>query len=169
MTDTGIIAWGLDKNAAHWRAHLLSDRLSGCFPCGLSHDPTLAPIRLMTGEETAKLCAAYADDKKAEKIVIMDVRGISPIADYFVICTASSAPHLRAVQNEIDERMHDEHDQNPRWRDDNYESQWLILDYSDVMVHIFHEEKRDFYRLEELWGDAKMVPWTPAPPPVRAA
>jgi ribosome-associated protein len=113
----------------------------------------------MTGEATAKLCAQYADDKKAEDIVILDVRGISTITDYFVICTASSPPHLRAVQNEIDEQMHQEHGQMPRWADRNFESQWLVLDYSDVMVHIFQQEKREFYALEELWGDAKRIPW----------
>ncbi len=111
----------------------------------------------MTGEQTAQLCAKYADDKKAEDIVIIDVQGLSPITDYFVICTASSAPHLRAIQSEIDEWMHTNHGQAPYWRDDNFDSQWLILDYSDVMVHIFLAEKREYYSLEELWGDGKPV------------
>jgi ribosome-associated protein len=123
----------------------------------------------MTGEETARLCAKYADDKKAEDIVILDVRGISPITDYFVICTASSSPHLRAVQSEIDDQMIREHDQRPRWRDTNFESEWLVLDYADVMVHIFQKEKREFYALEQLWGDAKKVEFEPEPPPVAAA
>ena len=123
----------------------------------------------MTGEETALLCAKYADDKKAEDIVILDVRGISPISDYFVICTASSPPHLRAVQHEIDDMMRQEHDQRPRWRDDNFESEWLVLDYSDVMVHVFQKEKREFYALEQLWGDAKRVPFVPEVPPTAPA
>jgi ribosome-associated protein len=111
----------------------------------------------MTGEQIAKLCAKYADDKKAEEIKILDVTGLSPITDYFVICTASSPPHLRAIQAEIDDQMIVEHEMRPRWRDTNYESQWLVLDYGDVMVHIFGREKRDFYSLEELWSDAKTV------------
>ena len=111
----------------------------------------------MTGEETAKLCAKYAEDKKAEDITILDVRGISPITDYFVICTASSAPHLRAILREVDDQMIVEHGMHPRWRDSNYDSQWLVLDYSDVMVHVFQKEKREFYALEELWSDAKKV------------
>jgi len=115
----------------------------------------------MTAEETARLCAKYADDKKAEDIVILDVSEISPIVDFFVICTASSSPHLRAVQNEIDERMHQEHGEMPRWRDDHFDSQWLVLDYTDVMVHIFQQEKRDFYALEELWSDGKRLEWQP--------
>ena len=128
-----------------------------CIPGNLRHHAR--PLITMTGEETAKLCAKYADDKKAQDIVILDVRGLSPITDYFVICTASSTPHLRAVQSEIDDMMIVEHDQRPRWRETNPESQWLLLDYSDVMVHIFTQEKRDFYSLEELWGDAKRVDW----------
>jgi ribosome-associated protein len=111
----------------------------------------------MTGEETARLCAKYADDKKAEDITILDVRGLSPITDYFVICTASSPPHLRAIQSEIDDQMIVEHGMRPRWRDTNYESQWLVLDYGDVMVHMFQQEKREFYGLEQLWSDAKKV------------
>ena len=121
----------------------------------------------MTGEQTAKLCAKYADDKKAENIVILDVSEISPICDYFVICTASSAPHLRAVRDEIDEQMKDNHGQQPRLRDDHLDSQWLVLDYSDVMIHVFQAEKREFYNLEELWGDGKIVKWSPERPPAR--
>ncbi len=113
----------------------------------------------MTAEETARLCAKYADDKKAENIVVLDVSGLSPIVDFFVFCTASSSPHLRAVQNEIDERMNDEHGQMPRWRDDHFDSGWLILDYTDVMVHIFLDERREFYSMEELWGDGKVIEW----------
>ena len=115
----------------------------------------------MTAEETARLCAQYAYDKKAEDIVILDVRDLSPIVDFFVICTASSPPHLRAVQNEIDERMHQDHGQMPRWRERNFESQWLVIDYTDVMVHVFQEEKREFYALEELWSDGKRLDWSP--------
>jgi ribosome-associated protein len=111
----------------------------------------------MEGKKLAKLCAKYADDKKAEEIVILDVTGLSPVVDYFVICTATSAPHLRAVRREIDEQMHQEHGEQVRFTDDAYESGWVILDYGDVMVHIFHQEKRDFYSLEELWGDAPIV------------
>ena len=115
----------------------------------------------MTGEDIAKLCAKYADDKKAEDIVILDVTGISTIADFFVICTASSPPHLRAIQQEIDDMFIVEHDMRPRWRDTNYESEWVILDYADVIVHVFQQEKREFYGLEELWSDGKRIDFTP--------
>ncbi len=109
--------------------------------------------------------ALYADDKKAEDIVIMDVRNLSPVTDYYVITTATSMPHLKAVRNEVRERFWLEHRRKPIASDDNMESLWLILHYGDVMVHIFHKEKRDYYALEELWGDAPRVPWEPPAPP----
>lgn len=111
----------------------------------------------MEGIEKARLCAGYADDKKAEDVVIVDLRGISPITDFFVICTASSSPHLRAVRDEVEERMREDHGIQPLVADGNSESQWLILHYGDVMVHVLQAEKREYYALEELWGEAPRV------------
>ena len=111
----------------------------------------------MTGEETAHACARFADDKKAENILILDVRGLSPVSDYFVICTASSTPHMRSVQRGVDESMTDELGVNPHWRDDGVESGWVVIDYLDVMVHVMTAEKREYYALEELWGDAQLI------------
>ncbi|MCF7788593.1 MAG: ribosome silencing factor [Prosthecobacter sp.] len=104
--------------------------------------------------EIARACALYADDKKAENIRILDLRGLSPISDYFVLVTALSTPQLRAVRDEIVERMKEEHSTPPDVKDGNFESQWIILVYGSVMVHILTPEKREFYALEELWGDA---------------
>lgn len=103
--------------------------------------------------------ATYAEDKKAEDIVIMDMRGISPVTDYYVLCTANSMPHLRAVRNELRDRFWEEQTLKPVAADENFESLWIILHYGDVMVHIFHKDRRDFYALEELWGDAPQVEW----------
>lgn len=113
----------------------------------------------------ARAAADYADNKKAEDIVILDVRGISPVTDYFVICSVSSMPQLRAVRDEIEYQFKTEHNARPLAGDRNLESLWLILHYGDVMVHVFHKEKRDFYALEDLWSDAPLVSWSPAPPP----
>ncbi len=118
--------------------------------------------------EIARACALYADDKKAENIRILDLRGLSPIADYFVLCTAMSTPQLRAVRDEIVERMKEEHQMPPTVKDGNFESQWIILVYGSVMVHILTPEKREYYALEELWGDAPELALTveaPAPEP----
>lgn len=116
----------------------------------------------MEGIDKAKLCARYADDKKAEDIVIMDLRGISPITDYFVICTANSSPHLRAVRDGVEDAMREEQGIRPLISDGDLESQWLIVHYGDVMVHVLQDEKRGFYCLEDLWGEAKRVKWKPA-------
>ncbi len=118
--------------------------------------------------ELARACALYADDKKAENIRILDLRGRSPISDYFVLVTATSTPQLRAVRDEIIERMKDEHGIPPDVKDGNFESQWIILVYGNVMVHVLTPEKREFYALEELWGDAPELTLTvekPAPEP----
>lgn len=118
--------------------------------------------------EIARACALYADDKKAENIRILDLRGLSPISDYFVLVTAMSTPQLRAVRDEIVERMKEEHHMPPTVKDGNFESQWIILVYGSVMVHILTPEKREFYALEELWGDAPEMELNlepPAPPP----
>ncbi len=122
----------------------------------------------MEALETARLCAKYADDKKAEDIVLLDLRGLSPVTDFFVICSAVSAPQLRAVRDEIVEQMREEHGQKPLFVDGSYESQWLIVNYPNVLVHIQSPEKRDYYALEELWGDAPVLPWQEetSPPPV---
>ena len=124
-----------------------------------------APPPEFEGELVAIAAANYADDKKAEDIVILDMRAISPITDYMVICSVTSMPQLRAVRDEVEDRFREEHQRRPIAGDRNLESLWLILHYGDVMVHIFHQEKRDFYSLEDLFNDAPRVPWAPAPPP----
>ena len=122
--------------------------------------------------EIARLCARYADEKKAEDIVLLDLRGLSPVTDFFVICTANSNPQMRAVRDEIVEQMRDQHGQKPLFHEGGYESQWLIVNYPNVMVHILSPEKREYYSLEELWGDAPQLPITEAeaaPPPKKRA
>lgn len=105
----------------------------------------------------AKTCAKYAEEIQAEDIVILDLRGLSSLADYFVICTATSLPHLKAVSRDIRHKTEEEIGEAPRTSEGEASSMWLVIDYVDVVVHIFHEEKRDFYALEELWSDAPRV------------
>jgi ribosome-associated protein len=117
----------------------------------------IAKKRTLEGIELARLCAGYADDKKAEDILILDVRGLSPMTDYYVVCTATSSPHLRAVRDEVADQMKVEHGVPALVSDGALESQWLVLGYSDVMVHVFTREKREFYALEDLWNDAPKI------------
>ena len=116
----------------------------------------------------ARACGEFADDKKAENISILDLRGLSPVTDYFVLCSAMSAPQLRAVRDHIEDEMKEKHRERPLYRDGSYDSQWMILDYGNVMVHILAPEKREYYALEELWGDAPELALTeeaPVPEP----
>jgi len=102
----------------------------------------------------AARCAELAADKKAEDVVALDLRGISNFTDFFVICSGTSEPHLKAIAGEIEERLKKDDHVTPNAVDGYPLSQWIVIDYSDVVVHIFHEEKREFYALEDLWSDA---------------
>jgi ribosome-associated protein len=113
----------------------------------------------MESIEIARLCAKYADEKKAEDILLLDLRGLSPVTDFFVIATANSNPQLRAVRDQIVEEMRDVNGLKPIISDGTYESQWLIVNYPNVLVHILSPEKREFYALDELWEDAPAVAW----------
>jgi ribosome-associated protein len=96
-------------------------------------------------------------DKKAEDVIILDLRGLSSFTDYFVICSATSEPHLKALSSGIRDSLHKEYGLSPLASDGSPASQWIVIDYSDVLVHIFHTDKRGFYALENLWSDAPRV------------
>jgi ribosome-associated protein len=103
-----------------------------------------------------------AAEKKAEEIVLLDLREISTFTDFFVICSAGSEPQLKAIAGEIETRLKEDHDIRAAAVDGFPASQWIVLDYLQVVVHIFHREKRAFYSLEDLWGDAPRLAWEPA-------
>ena len=105
----------------------------------------------------ARLCRDFADNKKAENIVILDVRKLSSVTDYFVIASGTSEPHLRAIVDEIIDRLRDEHGVRPVRRDGTVHGSWVVLDYFDVIVHVMRQDAREHYDLESLWGDAKRV------------
>ena len=109
--------------------------------------------------ETIALAAARAAaDKKAENIRILDLRKVSSFADYFVICSGTSEPHLKAIGSEIRENLRDNLGLTAH-ADGFPASQWVVLDYSGVIIHIFRPDKREFYDLESLWRDAPVVPF----------
>jgi ribosome-associated protein len=118
----------------------------------------------MESIEIARLCAKYADEKKAENIVLLDLRGLSPVTDFFVIATASSNPQLRAVRDEVVDQLRDKHGERPLFSDGTFESQWLIVNFPNVLVHVQSPEKREYYALEELWGDAPRLDWQDTQP-----
>src|ERR1700733_5468135 len=108
----------------------------------------------LTGLELAQRCVQYAQDKKALDPIILDLRKISSIADYLVICSAQSEPQLKAIANGVEKSLKDDFGRYPHAVDGFPTSQWIVIDYGDVMFHIFHEQKRAVYALEELWSDA---------------
>lgn len=112
---------------------------------------------MIDGKDLALAVAGYADGKQAEDIVILDLTGISTITDFFVICTGGSLPHLKAIRRGVAEKLLEEHEVKDFARDGAPESHWMILDYGDVILHVFHEDKRDNYALEDLWSDAPRV------------
>ncbi|MES2707643.1 MAG: ribosome silencing factor [Verrucomicrobiota bacterium] len=113
------------------------------------------------GTALARAVADAADMKKAEHIAILDVRGLSMVTDFLVIVSAGSMPHLRAIRNEVAERIHEERNEKPHSTQGAAESHWMLLDYGDVVAHIFLEEKRALYALEDLWSDAPRLSWSP--------
>lgn len=108
-------------------------------------------------EKTAHLCASAAADKKAGDIVLLDMRGVSDFTDFFLICSGSSEPQLKAISSAIREKTRDEIDRRPSAADGFPASQWIVIDYGDVICHIFLESRRGFYDLEGLWSDAKQL------------
>ncbi len=113
------------------------------------------------GEQLARACAAAAADKKAENIVVLDMQGISSFTDYFVICSGSSEPQLKAIATAIREQCREKLERKPASEDGYPISQWIVLDYGDVIVHLFHSEKREYYGLENLWSDARRLELAP--------
>lgn len=109
----------------------------------------------------ARAVADAADFRKAEDIRILDVRGLSMITDFLVIASGSSAPHLRAIRDEIVERLRENLNERPHSTEGIAESQWLLIDYGNVVAHLFLPDKRSLFALEDLWGDAPRVDWQP--------
>ena len=106
-------------------------------------------------EALARLCADGALDKKAENVVILDMRQISSFTDFFVIVSGASDPQLKAIASSIRGKVRDAIDLRPMAEDGIPGSQWVIIDYGSVIVHIFNNEKREVYGLETLWSDAR--------------
>ena len=111
----------------------------------------------MDSRKLALLCRELTNNKKAENIVILDVRKISSITDFFVIVSGTSEPHLRAIVNEVTDKLREDHHLRPRAVDGTLHAAWQVLDYFDVIVHIMRTDVREHYDLESLWGDAPRV------------
>ena len=111
----------------------------------------------MESRKLALRCRELAENKKAEDIVVLDVRKVSSVTDYFVMATGTSEPHLRAIVDEVTEKLDEECELRPRATDGTLQTSWVVLDYFDVIVHVMRREVREHYDLEGLWGDAPKV------------
>lgn len=97
-------------------------------------------------------------EKKATGIAIVDMQGIkNSIADYFIICNGNSGNQVDAIADSVEEEIFKVTNQNPWHKEGKENKEWILIDYIDVIAHIFQQEKREFYGLEDLWGDAKIT------------
>ena len=109
----------------------------------------------MTSQETCKRIIELAQDKKGKQIVQMDIAGISSFADYFIVITGESTVQIKAIADHIDNELRLEK-VYPVNKEGYKHLNWVLMDYSDIIVHIFNHETREFYGIERLWADAKM-------------
>ena len=110
----------------------------------------------MTPKEIALTAAKALDDKKGQEIKVLETAGLTTLADYFVICTATSTTQIKALADICEKTLKDA-GEPPHHVEGHLGGTWVLLDFSSVVVHIFMDEARKFYDLERLWGDAKPV------------
>jgi ribosome-associated protein len=112
---------------------------------------------LLSTQEWAVLAASAASDKKAEDIVVIEVASLLVVTDFFVICTGRNLPQVRTIAEEVEDQLREKGGIKPIGREGADQGKWILLDYGDLVVHVFQPEEREFYRLEKLWGDAPRV------------
>lgn len=107
----------------------------------------------------ARAAAQSAEDNRGQNVVVLDLRDQTSIFDYFVIVTGTSQRQLRAMSDAIDDVLQKEFGHRRLGTEGYQDSKWILLDYGSVVVHLFDDASRDYYRLEELWGGAKRIDW----------
>ncbi len=112
----------------------------------------------LTAQDRACLCARVAEENKGKDILVLDMRGVTPLYDFMVLVTGVSRRQIHTIAEETDDAMRAEGD--VRMGIEGYEaSKWVVQDYGDVVVHVFDPASREYYGLEHLWADAKQVDW----------
>lgn len=113
--------------------------------------------RAATSKKLSEVIVKGMQEKKALDIVVMDLREVkNAVADYFVICSGSSDKQLKAIADSIDDEVFKALKENPWHAEGKHNKEWMLLDYITVVAHIFKKDKRQFYALEKLWGDADL-------------
>ncbi len=123
---------------------------------------------MLSALETALLSAEAADNKKAFDILILDLRRLTYITDYFVICSGSNITQVSAISDSIGETLA-KNGAHPSHIEGRTDSSWVLMDYGDVVVHIFDEQTRLHYALDKLWSEALRVPFTVRPRALQGA
>lgn len=112
----------------------------------------------MTAEELSKIIVKGMEEKKASNIVVMDLRNIkNTVSDFFVLCSGGSDTQIEAISDSIEEQVLKAGESAPYRSEGKSGKQWILMDYVDVVAHIFLKDRREFFGLEELWGDAKIT------------
>ena len=111
---------------------------------------------VLKGIDIARRAVDIASDKQASNIVLLDVRDVCTFCDYFVICSGDSERQIRTIYDDIEQELK-KAGQRPHHNEGTIDSGWLLLDYGDVIVHIFSAQEREFYRLDEFWQDARPI------------
>ena len=112
-------------------------------------------------KEKALSIAEVALMKKAEDVVVLQIEALSSVSDYFVICSADSEPQIRAIVDAVEKKLSKQC--RPLGIEGMRASRWVLVDYNDVILHIFRKEARSFYNLDRLWGDAPRIPFSETP------
>ncbi|PRO65080.1 ribosome silencing factor [Alkalicoccus urumqiensis] len=110
----------------------------------------------MTGEKMLDIAVRAAEEKNASQLTALNMKGVSSIADYFVICHGTSETQVEAIAREIKDKA-EEAGVDVKRVEGMREARWVLIDLGDVVVHVFHKEDRDYYQLEKLWGDAPVL------------
>ncbi len=110
----------------------------------------------MSSDQLAHTLAEFAWEKKGNDIVILDVKNLTDVTDYFVIVSGESEPHVKAIADYLEDKLDAE--KIKVWHKEGYKNfNWVLMDYIDVVVHIFRDHTRQYYDLEKLWGDARII------------
>ncbi|MBT2754652.1 ribosome silencing factor [Mesobacillus foraminis] len=109
----------------------------------------------MTDRQLLQTAVKAADDKRAEDLMVLNMRGISLISDYFIICHGNSDKQVQAIAREIKEKAYENGFEVKRMEGFD-EARWVLIDLGDVVAHVFHRDERSYYNLERLWGDAPL-------------
>jgi ribosome-associated protein len=121
--------------------------------------------RLDRARELATACARLADDNRGKEILLLDLRAATSLVDYFVLITASSRRQAQAIASEIDAEMK-RLGESKLGREGTEEGRWILIDYGDFVVHVFSEDARTYYALEDIWGDSLRIDWVDPNRPV---